>query len=784
MKITLDWLRQYVDFDWDVAELVERLTMSGLERETIDDQRERFRGVVVGEVRSCQPHPDADRLRVCSVDVGDSDPAAIVCGAPNVAAGQKVPVILPGHSLPDGTRIARTKIRGVESAGMICSEVELGIGEDASGIIVLPAQTETGAPFASAMGMDDVVVEFEVTPNRPDCLSVVGIAREVRALTGAELRLPEGLAATATGACDVDIEIEDALACPRYVGRVVHGVHVGPSPDWLQRRLRAVGLRPLNNIVDVTNFVMWELGQPLHAFDLSKLAAARVVVRRGRTGERLHLLDGSTCAIDEEILVIADSDKPVALAGIMGGANSEVSANTTDVLLEAAYFNPEVVREGTRRLGVSSNSSARFERGCDWAMPAFASDRAAALLAEVAAGKPAPRRDLFPHPPELKIVTLRTERLNSLLSIQLEPSACRRILELLGCQVREESRNLRVTVPSFRPDLEREADLIEEVGRIYGYDRIGGSDMLCAPLSVAGLSDYEIQRLLRRRCVEAGLDEVITNSIVEGAWLAPLDAGGSVAELANPPTVGQNSLRTSLIPSLADVARRNFNRRARKVAIFELGKCFSGDGSEHLRLSGLWSGLRTLSSWKDDRRQVDFLDIKGAVETIVGDDAVFTSDEHPLLRSGHCASVSIDGKWAGCLGEVLRDFQERFDLPNSMYIFELDFGALATAWRARDETYHALPKFPPIERDLAVLVPKTVPAGEVIAAIRAAEPELIESVDLFDVYSGDQVSAGEKSLAFNLPLRSSLRTLEDREADAVIERILQHLSKTFGARLR
>ncbi len=793
MKVTLNWLREYIDFDWDAAELENRLTMSGLESESLDDLGERYRGVVVGRVMARSRHPRADRLSVCQVDVGEADRATIVCGAPNVAPGQKVAVILPGHSLPNGTGIERTRIRGVESEGMICSEAELDLGTDADGILVLPADCGVGTPFAEATGLDDVVVEFEVTPNRPDCLSVVGIAREIRALTGAELRRPEEEPAASgeSGSASASVEIEDAAGCPRYVCRVVRGVGIGPSPVWMQRRLQAVGMRPVNNVVDVTNFAMLELGQPLHAFDLATIPDGSVVVRRARVGERLRLLDDRDCDLDESILVIADCRRPIALAGIMGGAETEVTGRTTDILLESAYFSPETVRAGARRLGVSTEASARFERGTDWELPPLASDRAAGLLAELTGGTVAPGRiDAYPSPLQRPRVPLRTERVNALLSTRLRARDCKRILELLGCEVEPRDETLQVTVPGFRPDLRREVDLVEEVGRIYGFDRIEASSSLRGPLENTVVSDFEIQQGFRQRMTAAGVDEVVTSTIVDGGWTS-WNRLPSAPALANPAT-SSDVLRSSLIPSLADVARRNFNRRTRTVCIFEIGKCFlDGDAqatalhTENLRLGGLWFGLGKESSWRDERRQVDFLDLKGLIESVTEDlDPGIHSGAHPLMRVGHCAELSISGKPAGNLGECSRELREAFDLPEPVYIFELEFEVLATAWKAREAAFRPPPKFPPIERDLAIVLDESVPAGEVIAAVRQVDPKLIEFVELFDVYTGDQVGPGEKSLAFNLRLRSPERTLQDREADEVIAGVLADLGRAFGVRLR
>jgi len=792
MKITYNWLKDYVDFAWNWPELVERLTMSGLAIEAVEDLGQQYRGVVIGHVLERRPHPDADRLSVCRVDVGQ-EVHTVVCGAPNVAAGQKVPVILPGFLLPDGTRIQRTKIRDVESAGMICSEVELGLGEDASGIMVLDAHLQPGQAFSPGAGLDDVVLDFEVTPNRPDCLSLVGIAREVQALTGAELRMPAGSVAEGgpPTAASIAIDIEDAEGCPRYVGRLVRGVQVGPSPQWLQRRLQAIDQRPINNIVDITNYVLMELGYPLHAFDLRRLADARIIVRRARPGEELDTLDGVVRGLDEEILVIADGRKPVALAGIMGGADSEVAEDTTDVLLESAYFDPRRVRRGRSRLEMQTEASIRFERGADWAMAPVAIDRAARLIAELAGGQVAPGRlDVYPNPQRQTRITARPARINQLLATDLDVPTVSCTLERLGCEVEQQGDELRVTAPTFRPDLQREADLIEEVGRIHGYDRIEGSREAKGAWLPPLHRRNGLQSSLRHRLAGLGFDEVVSNTIVEQHWLSLTEDEEGAIRLSNPPTEAQGVLRPSLLPSLLDVARRNFNQRAASVAIFELGKCFGASPDpqghqESLHLAGLWAGERTASTWQADRQEVDILDLKGALEALLDHPALcFVPADRPPLHPGCGAQVRLGNSPCGYLGEVKPALRSSFDIERPVYIFELDFQTLVDSWQTQVSAFRPLPKFPPIERDLAVVLREEVSAAEVVAQIRTAAPQLIESVDLFDLYRGDQIPAGHKSLAFAIRLRSPEKTLEDKQADRIVGRIIELLEEKFDAKLR
>ena len=790
MKITYNWLKEYIDFPWAWPELVERLTMAGLEQEGVVDQRAQFEGVVVGHVIARDRHPNANRLSVCRVDLGVGE-ITIVCGAPNVAAGQKVAVIQPGHSLPDYGAIEKVVIRGVESSGMICSEVELGIGEDADGIMVLPDSAKVGQPFSSQAGLDDVILDFEVTPNRPDCLSLAGIAREVRALTGLDVNLPE--TQTETAASDADapafagIEIEDAAGCPRYVGRVLHGIQVAPSPAWLQQRLTAVGQRPINNVVDVTNLVMLETGQPLHAFDLARLEGGRIVVRAAARGEKVTTLDGSEHDLDEEILVIADSARPVALAGVMGAANSEVGDATSDILLEAAYFDPARVRRGAARLGLSTEASMRFERGADMAAPPQAIERATHLLAAIAGGGVSPPVDVFPGTLPQRAIPLRVSRVNKLLATCLDAGAVRRILELLECRVEIDGDILTTHVPTFRPDLEREVDLIEEVGRIHGFDEIAANTTMQGPMGDLSEPTALLSTKVRHRLTGLGLDEVVTNTIVEADWLELVGAAtGPGVNLANPPTEAQGWLRASLLPSLLDVVRRNYNHRAPAVAAFELGKCFaSGEPGERLCLAAVLSGRRTASPWRRDHEPAELLDMKGLLEAFIDDPAlVFVPEEAPAYRPGHCARARLGDLELGKFGEVAEAVRRRFDIDRPVYIFELSFPVLVQHWQRPLAAYEPLARFPFIERDLAVVLPQAASAAEVTATIRSCAPQLIESVDLFDLYEGERITSGRRSLAFSLRLRSADATLEDGQANQVIDSVLARLKERFGAELR
>ncbi len=787
MKITFNWLKEYIDFPWDHAELVDRLTMTGLEQESVEDLGRRYSGVVVGKVLECRRHPNADRLSVCEVDIGTGT-HTIVCGAPNVAAGKKVPVILPDNCLPDGTQIRRANIRGVESAGMICSEVELNLGMVGDGIIVLPPDLETGRPFAAQTGFDDVVIDFEVTPNRPDCLSVFGIAREVGALTEAELKMPSHSVSESgpPTSVSISIEIEDPQSCRRYVGRVLRNVRVRPSPPWMQGRLRAIGLRPINNVVDITNYVLMELGHPLHAFDLRKLEDSRIVVRRAREGEILETLDGVSRELVPEVLVVADGKRPVAVAGIMGGSNSEVTEETVDILLESAYFSAPRVRRAKSLLGLHTEASMRFEHGVDFAMPSLAIDRAANLISTLAGGQVAPGRlDVCPAPLHPTRIRARVSRINQLLNTNLDADMVCHILKRLGCEIEANGEALTVVAPSFRPDLQREVDLVEEVGRIHGYENIVASSVAKGTLGTTANPQLRLQSSIRHRLAGLGLDEVVSNTIIEQKWLELMNCDlDSVIKLVNPPTEDQRIMRPSLIPSLLDIARRNFNQRAATVAIFEIGKCFTKT-QETLRLAGLWTGSSTASSWQAYHREVEIWDLKGLLEAFLDSSAMsFAPANSPLFRRGQVVQVRIDDQLAGFLGAVAPALSVAFDIERPVYIFDLDFQILAQYWNQHGSTFRPLPKFPPLERDLAVVIDDSINGAEVVEQIRASSPQLIESVEPFDLYRGDQIEDGRKSLTFSIRLRSSEKTLKDEEADSVMETILKRLQNAFGAQLR
>ena len=795
MKITYQWLKEYIDVPWDWRELADRLTMSGLALESAREMGEGLDEVVVGRVLERKRHPNADRLSVCKVDTGDKGIYEIVCGAPNVAAGQKVPLILPGNRTPGGRVIEAVSLRGVLSSGMICSEKELELGEDGEGIMVLSPETPVGSSLSRALGLDDVLLDFEVTPNRPDCMSVVGVAREVSALTGHPVRFPplslSGGDRTIGDFASVDIEDEEG--CPRYAARVVTGVRVGPSPGWLRRRLESIGLRPINNVVDLTNFVLMELGHPLHAFDLNRLTDRRIVVRRARSGERIRTLDGTDRDLTPDILVIADAERPVAVAGVMGGADSEVTESTTDILLESAFFDPKRVRRGRRLLNLSSEASLRFERGADFDAPVRALDRVAGMIQELAGGVCAAGHiDVYPRPLSPSTVELRTRRANEVLGTDLSSKTIRRILSQLGCQVTGVDGKLGVTVPSYRPDLIREADLVEEVARIYGYDRIKSRGVRAWKISIRRSREERLRERILSLLTGLGLTEVVTNTLIDDRWISASGGATTPVELSNPVSPQASVLRPALLPSLLNVARWNLNRKVERIRIFELGKIFlnrqSGNGpEERVEVAGLLIGPRESTFWEEAKSAVDYFDLKGILEQVFEQltTRVPTTPraESPTYEPGPSAEVRFGGEVVGSIGQVRRSIAQEFDIEIPVFAFSLDFEKLLSGIDER-RAFTPPPRFPGVERDFAFVVKEEVEAGGLLSVIQETAGTMVESIEVFDLYRGENIPENHKSVALALKFRAPDRTLSEAEVDGLCERILDRLKETSGAELR
>ncbi len=742
MKFTYNWLKQYVDFEWSPSELAEKLTDAGIEVEDVQSLGGKIpEQVVIAQILSSEKHPNADKLSVCRVNDGTME-RQIVCGAKNYKVGDKVPLALPGTAMAAGFTIKESKLRGVVSQGMMCSAEELGLPKGEDGLLILPADAPVGKKFAEYIGLGDTVFDIEVTPNRPDWLSMIGIAREVSALTGNPLKLPE-IAITESGANDVTVKVETPELCPRYTARLIRGVKIGPPPAWMKSLLDKVGMRSINNVVDVTNYVLLESGHPLHAFDYNLIRGRQVIVRRAVNGERYEAIDGSQHELSAEMLVIADTERAVALAGIMGGKNSEISDATTDVLLEAAHFHPPNIRKTSKKLGLVSDSSYRFERGTDIEGLVWASNRAAALIQQLAGGQVATGIvDVLAKPIERRRVTCRYAQVNRLLGIEVPPATVKKIFVGLGLNVVSDGEAVTVEVPSFRVDLEREADLIEEVCRIHGVEKVPAK-MLPA---VAQVSEFDAQWDYRARVRQVltalGFHEALNQTMVAEAPL----------RLQNPLTSDMGALRASLLPGLLQNLRTNVSRHQFDLKLFEIGRVFAVDGTEKLHLGLAMTGRRTTGDWQRTEK-VDYLDLKGVLEEL-----------------GLTAEI-----------QTIPAVQARkMDLRDEVVLAELELPAAQPV----EKHYRELPKFPAIQRDMALIVDEAVPHGAIMDAIAAAQNKHLERVELFDIFRGDPVPPGKKSLAYSLTFRAADRTLTDAEANAAHEQLKRAVQRAVQCEIR
>ena len=800
MRVPLRWLAEFVDVP-AADSIAAALTQGGLEVESTLRLGPDLSGVRVGHVLARAQHPNADRLSLCRVDIGSGEPVEIVCGAPNVAAGQKVAVVSPGSKLPDGKKLEKAKIRGVVSHGMICSAKELGIAEASDGILVLDASAKVGAPLGEVLATGDSVLEIALTPNRGDCASMLGIAREVRAHFGGAVRLPpflpdeEGEPAAST----VRVQIEDPDGCPRYCARLVRGVSVGPSPAWLAARLEAAGMRAINVVVDVTNLVLLEFGQPLHAFDAATLRGGVVHVRRARADEKIATLDGATRALQSEDLVIADAERAIAIAGVMGGAETEVGARTTDVLLESAHFEAVRVRRTARRLGLSSEASYRFEREIDRDGLRRAIDRAAHLLAELAGGSVAPGvvEATGRAPSAVAEIALDPERVNRLLGTHFDRAAIAALLARVDVvDVDAGSGPLLCRVPSWRNDLRRDVDLVEEVARIHGYDHLPTTLPIALLGPVAVSRGRSVVEGARNALCAAGFVECMTLPFASAADLDRIglpedDARRRVVHLQNPLTDEESNLRSTLVPSLLAVARTNRSRQVERVRAFEVGRVFAAVASDELPGETLHVAGVVMRGegglWAAPTPPPLFFDAKGAVERLFEDlglAASFSADaDEPFLHPGASAAIALDGRRVGVVGELHPETAARFEIDASCAIFALDLDAIAATSPAPVK-YREVSRQPSVRRDLAVLLSRDEPARGVLDAIRGTAGPHLVAAEIFDRYEGTGVPEGRVSVAFRLVFQRPDRTLLDTEVARATERVVRMLADRFGGELR
>ena len=806
MNVTLKWLKTYIDFDLPPDELADRLTMLGIEVESIKQLGSELEGVVVGSVSTIRPHPNADKLVLCQVDIGETEELQIVCGAPNVQEGMLAPVATIGATLPAGFTIKRAKLRGEASQGMLCSEKELGLSEDAAGLMELSIDIPLGIPLSEALGLDDVIFELEITPNRPDCLSLIGVAREIRAETGNPLKLPSvDLKESETNIQDLtSVTINAPDLCPRYAARAIQGVKVKESPAWLQQRLESIGIGVINNIVDVTNFVLMEYGQPLHAFDYHKLTENRIIVRRSKDNEKLTTLDEVERELTSDMLVIADAEKPVALAGIMGGYDSEITEMTCDVLLESAYFNPSSVRATAKALGISTEASYRFERGTDPGAVLATLDRATQLIAELTGGTICEGTvDVYPGQQPLTHIQLRPDRVNFVLGTSIEAVEMVKILSHLEFEVETSGDVYQVTVPSFRSDITREIDLIEEIARVYGYDNIP-TTLPKGDIPVPASSPKtEISKRVKDFLLAAGMMEAVNYSFChpncfDKIRLEANDPLRDALPLQNPLSPEMSVLRTTLLPSLLENAQRNRNHQIDTIALFEIGSVFirnEKDGKKDVgiaalepeRVTGVLAGQIGEGVYSDPYRSPDFFDIKGLVEGMLEvcgvTDYTLQKGDIPTFHPGRNAEVLLGDKRIGTFGEAHPEVLENYDLPYKAYLFEFNLEALVSV-ATFTKRFEPISIYPKVVRDLAIVVDRQTLSDIPTALIYATGGDAVESVRLFDVYEGEQVPEGKKSLAYTITYHSATETLTDKAVNALHDKVVKRLNRELGAELR
>ncbi len=799
MNISYAWLQEYVSIPWPAVELADRLTMAGMEVEETTSANPGLDGIIVAQITEVTEHPDADELRVCKVNDG-ADILTVVAGAPNVRVGLKVPLAPVGTVLPGGLRIEQVELRGVASVGMMCSEKELGLSEDHSGIMELPVEAPVGERLVTVLQLDDTILDVSIYANRPDCMSMLGMAREVAALQGTTIEYPEiRVEESARAASDLlSVTVEDYDLCPRYMARVIETIAVGPSPLWIQARLRAAGMRPINNVVDITNFVMLETGQPLHAFDYHTLTDSAIVVRRAHKGETLVTLDGQERRLDEDMLMICDAAKPLCIGGVMGGANSEVTAATTALVLEAANFNAASLRKTSRRLGIASEAAARFEKGLSPHGTEMAMERATQLLQLYAQGEPAGGvLDACQRLPEIRTIHLRFTEIRRILGIDIPTAAVKQSLTALEFEILDESKeSLTLSVPSFRTDIELECDIIEEVARHYGYDKIPCT--LPASGAHPGGQTFEQKAVdqLRHQLAALGLQEAVNYTFIHSSSMQRLGYGSEQLQgipLQNPISEEQAVMRPSLLPGLVDALARNFSRHQNDVGLFEMGSVYltserelTKAPREELRITFAMMGRTASAHWGVTSNTVDFYDMKGVIEAVLANfdlpALTWQRSNAPWVHPGRSAEVVWQGQQVVVLGQIHPTVAQTMRVPKDTVVAELDLQMILPQY-GKTPQIRPLPRFPAVERDLALLVQEDAAVGELLASLVAAGGDCLVDAWIFDVYQGQQVAAGHKSVAFGFRFQAD-RNLTDEEVQLAMDAMLQRAQKDYNAQIR
>ncbi len=790
MKFSESWLREWVNPEINTADLAEKLTMAGLEVDSIEPVAGEFSGVVVAKIVSFEKHPDADKLNLCQIDAGDGELLSIICGAPNVREGMMVACAKIGAVLPGDFKIKKAKLRGVESFGMLCSAKELGLSEEHGGIMDLDANLEIGTDIRDALNLNDVAIDVDLTPNRGDCLGIRGIAREVGVLTQTQVNEPE-VAAVAPSIDDkLNIEVSAAKACPRYLGRIVKGVNAkAKTPQWMLQKLERSGVRPINPVVDVTNYVLLELGHPMHAFDLAQIDS-QIHVRMAEQGEKFTLLDGNQVELNDNTLMIADASKALAIAGVMGGENSGVTDDTQDILLESAFFAPLAVAGIARSYGLHTDASHRYERGVDPELQHQAMERATQLVIEICGGSAGPvvevaNQDALPTPASIE---LRKQRLVDLVGFDFEDSVIEDVLTRLGMQLTANDKGWTVVAPTYRFDISIEEDLIEELVRVYGYNNIPVIKPK-AELTMTARPEVRVTAdSLKDTLVNIGYQEAITYSFVAPEWQKAF-YGSEGLKLLNPISADLSVMRQGLWAGLAHAAKHNLNRQQSRIRLFETGLKFelqNGELKQTQVIGGLICGSKKPLQWSETSESVDFYDIKGDVENLLEkfgilQSVAFVASEHQALHSGQAAAVVIDGVTLGYVGAIHPKVASELSLPTKLYLFELDMAVFAGRQLPQ---FAPLSKFPTTKRDLALVMPEEFAAAKLMAAIKQHGGDLLQNIELFDVYQGDNIEKGQKSIALGLTYGDQYRNLKDEEINNAVDQLLISLKNSYSVLLR